>query len=374
MTRTQRFARIVSLIRDPGIGCRLTDQQWEDVIHILREADLLGTLYYLAERDRVIATYCAFAQRHLKSMKVYSDRQARQVDYECALINQQLRDEGIVPFFLKGAGYTLRRSFNARGRIYSDIDVLVARHEIEPAQRIFRTNGWYTPPISDYDKRYYRRWAHEVPPMRHLTRRTVIDLHHNIVPPISGRAPNIAQLCRNPVITQRGLSVLSAPAAFLHSLVHLFSNEDLSKGFRDLVDLYLLLEEYANSDFWNALLVLVEETGFMQELLYALLLLERILGWSLPAAMETRLREPMRRTGAGFTVTRVLGPAMRPHHPQVCGATENLAIQLAYIRGHWIKMPLPVLLGHLSIKAGMAVGQKMFGKYKAAATLEQAKE
>lgn len=370
MMKARLFEVVISVVREPAKGIDLEDEVWEDLVHVLRESNLLGTLGHQAEAHGVLQDYPTYAQRHLQSMRVYSDRQARQVRYECRLINDRLVSEGIRPVFLKGAGYTLRGSRNGLGRIYSDIDVLVDRGSIEQAQAALRRDAWYSPPITDYDERYYRKWAHEVPPMKHLLRRTVIDLHHNIVPPISGRAPDIGSLLKGVETTGEGMWVLSAPAATLHSLVHLFSNEDLSSGFRDLVDLYLLLEEYGDEHFWRELLALAEETGFVQELAFGVILLEMVLGYRVVEYARTELREPLASTSGSFVVKHVFRPALRPHHPLVCGGRENLAIQLAYVRGHWIKMPLPVLAGHLAVKAGMALGKKVFGKYRAAPVLE----
>lgn len=370
MNPERRFERLVSLIRDPAVGQDFSEKIWEETVHVLRESDLLGTLCHLAQEHGVLSSYSAYAQRHLVAMQVYSQRQARQVAYECELINQSLLNVGIRPVFLKGAGYTLRKSRNSFGRIYGDIDVLVAKEHIDSAQAVMRKDAWYSPPISDYDQRYYRRWAHELPPMKHLTRRTVLDLHHNIVPPVGGRAPDIKKFLRDTVTTGNGTLVLSTPAAVLHSLVHLFNNEDLSSGFRDLIDVYLLLTEFGDTDFWNALLSLGEETGFMPELAYGVALLDRILSYKAPSDVCRRMEKLFNNASNSFLIKQVLAPALRPHHPAVCDRRARWAIQMAYIRGHWIKMPLHILVAHLSIKAWLAISDKMFGKYRSAPVLE----
>lgn len=370
MSAARHFNAVVTLILNPLVGEGFSDETWEDLIHVLREADLLGTLCHLAERRGVLSAYSTYARRHLVATKVYSQRQARQVEYECQLIHRRLMEAGIKPVFLKGAGYTLRNTPNSFGRIYADIDVLVAKEKIEAAQAVLRQDAWYSPPISDYDERYYRRWAHELPPMKHLTRRTVLDLHHNIVPPVGGRAPNIKYLLKDVVTTESGLLVLSTPAMTLHSLVHLLNNEDLSSGFRDLIDLYLILNKFGDAPFWQALLSLAEDTGFMPELAYGVALLERVLGYEAPREVQRVLVERSGRAADSLVINRVLAPALRPHHPLVCDRAARWAIQMAYIRGHWIKMPFHILVGHLSMKAWLAMSGKVFGKYRSAPVLE----
>ncbi|MEZ5488853.1 MAG: nucleotidyltransferase family protein [Gammaproteobacteria bacterium] len=365
MTRRNRFVQLTRLIREPASGTSIDDEAWVDLIHLLRASDLLGTLYYLADTEGVLENYSPYARRHLKSMRAFSDRQARQALYECTEIDVQLASEGIKPVFLKGAGYTLRGSRNGFGRIYSDIDALVHREDIYRAQAALKRDAWYSPPITDYDERYYRKWAHEIPPMKHLFRRTVIDLHHNIVPPISGRAPNISSLLEDLVTTKDGLHVLSPPAATLHSMVHLFTNEDFTNGFRDLVDLYLLMEEYGDESYWRDLLALARRTGFVSELVFAIASLELVLEYQVPEYVGRELKESAGKQARGFWTTKVFSRALRPHHPLLCGPVEHCAIQLTYLRGHWIKMPFPVLAGHLTVKAGMGLWAKLFGEQHA---------
>ena len=365
MTNQNRLAQLISLVREPAIGKGINDEEWVDLIHLLRECDLLGTVCYLADAEGVFEDYSPYARRHLQSMRVYSDRQARQVLYECTEIDAQLSSEGIRPVFLKGAGYTLRGSRNANGRTYSDIDVLVPREEINRAQAALERDAWFSPPITDYDERYYRKWAHEIPPLKHLFRRTVLDLHHNIVPPISGRAPPIGSLLEDLVTTQTGLRVLSPPAATLHSIVHLFTNEDFSNGFRDLVDLYLLMEEYGDESYWRELLSLAKRTGFIPELVFAIVSLQLVLEYQVPENVWTELDENARKRARGFWAAHIFRRSVRPHHRMVCGPAESGAILLTYLRGHWIKMPFPVLVGHLSVKAGMGLWAQFFGKHQA---------
>ena len=45
--------------------------------------------------------------------------------------------------------------------------------------------GWQYDEVNDYDQRYYRDWMHETPPLIHKNRSMEVDLHHNIVPPVS---------------------------------------------------------------------------------------------------------------------------------------------------------------------------------------------
>ena len=50
--------------------------------------------------------------------------------------------------------------------------------------------GWATTHHDPYDQRYYRRWMHELPPMLHIRRMTLLDVHHAIVPATADLKPS----------------------------------------------------------------------------------------------------------------------------------------------------------------------------------------
>ena len=280
------YSIIVNLFKNTDTGLVLTGEQWEEVVFVLRQTKLLATLYHLASANGHFQGYPDYARKHMHSASVYAQRQAQQVRFECLEIAAILNKKDIVPVFLKGAGYTLAGSQNGMGRIYSDIDVLVEKSVIDIAQDSLQKKGWHSKKLNDYDERYYREWAHEVPPMSNIFRGTIIDLHHNLVPPITGRAPDPQLFFDEIVYNQEGLALLSPPAATLHSCVHLFTNEDFTNGFRDLVDLYLLIQEYGDEEYWEKLLKLAEMSGFTLELFYCIEMLKQTFELELPESIN----------------------------------------------------------------------------------------
>jgi len=358
------FRQTVALLCHPECGVSLDAGDWERLVRVLRDANMLGTLYHLAADRGVMEHYPAYARRHLASMATYAARQARQVLYECREVSDILGAEGIKPIFLKGAGYTLGGSRSGRGRIYSDIDVLVSRDEIDTAHAALKRQAWYTKPMREYDERYYREWAHEIPPLRHLTRRTVLDLHHNIVPPISGRAPNMAPLLASRETTESGLLVLSAPAATLHSIVHLLMNEDFTNAFRDLTDINLLVEDCGTEAFWRSLHELAQQCGFSRELYFAVLLLADVFDRHAPEWLLSQLGEQYAAGIRARLLRRLLRSAVRPHHPLIRHFPETLCIHALYLRGHWIRMPVLTLARHLSVKGFFSIRDKLLGKHQ----------
>ncbi|WP_297822971.1 nucleotidyltransferase family protein [uncultured Paraglaciecola sp.] len=190
MKKLQHHA-ISAVLLEPKRGLRFDLDTWQSVILVLREEKLLATLYHLALETAVFEHYPEFAQRHLYSASIYARRQSKQIFYEALLLQELLEKNGVTPIFLKGANYTLRSSRNSQGRICSDIDVLVKVEELDSCESLLLSQNWHSEKLTQYDEQYYRQWAHEIPPLIHPFRGTVLDVHHNLYLPISGRSPKI---------------------------------------------------------------------------------------------------------------------------------------------------------------------------------------
>lgn len=362
--KSELFFTIVQLFKEPASGAELDERRWESIVFILRQTQLLATLYQLARVNGDFEHYPPYARKHLKAASVYAQRQAQQVRFECLEISNTLKEKEIVPVFLKGAGYTLSGSQNGQGRVYSDIDVLVPEPVLGMAQQLLQKNGWFAKKLNDYDERYYREWAHEIPPMSNVYRGTTIDVHHNIIPPVSGRAPDPGIFFNEVVFNEQGLAYLSPPAATLHSCIHLFTNEDFTNGFRDMVDLYLLIQQYRNDQYWGQLVKLAEQTGFTLELFYCLEALQQIFALRVSDPAVDKLNKRHNNIKTRLLSHWLFKSALCPHHPLIFSLKNQLASFLVYLRGHWIKMPWYILLTHLSVKSFFITRDFLFGKHQ----------
>ncbi len=104
------------------------------------------------------------------------------VRHEIEQVVKALRRGGVTATFLKGAGYVVAGLPMSRGRVFSDIDILVPKARIDQVEGLLRTHGWQFGELSRYDQRYYRQWMHELPPMTHVRRGSVVDVHHTLLP------------------------------------------------------------------------------------------------------------------------------------------------------------------------------------------------
>ena len=172
----KQWPLLVLILRDPSTAMALTQSQWDLLLRQARHADLLAHLHVLMETLQCVSKLSAGVQQQLISARQLAAKQVSAVQWEVDCIVEALRSAEIEPVLLKGAAYVALELPVARGRLFGDVDVLVARELIEHAERAFLLHGWLSSDMDTYDQRYYRRWMHEIPPMRHLKRGTVMDL------------------------------------------------------------------------------------------------------------------------------------------------------------------------------------------------------
>lgn len=351
---------ILWYLAEPERCLCLSLPQWQQLIWLLREAKLLSALTAAIERAGLLSQLPEYARRHLQSALVYADRQAQQIRFECAELQRVLANAGIAAVYLKGAAYTLANTLNSRGRICNDLDVLVAKSQLAAAEALLQQHGWRTDKLTAYDERYYRQWSHEIPPMMHINRGTVLDLHHNLYLPVSGRAADMTKFFSLTQPTSSAALVLKPEAMVLHSIIHLFTNEDMQSALRDVWDLYLLIKQFSSETFWQQLTSLAQQSGFSAELQHCCSALRYYLA---PMLDPLTLQQCNSLANDGLWQRYFLLPALVPAHPLVSGWRQQLAKQMMYLRGHWLKMPLWILCKHLTIKAFFAVRDQLFGKY-----------
>ncbi|MFB1036443.1 MAG: nucleotidyltransferase family protein [Sinobacterium sp.] len=363
MKKLQHHA-ISAVLLEPKRGLRFDLDTWQSVILVLREEKLLATLYHLALETAVFEHYPEFAQRHLYSASIYARRQSKQIFYEALLLQELLEKNGVTPIFLKGANYTLRSSRNSQGRICSDIDVLVKVEELDSCESLLLSQNWKSAKLTQYDDRYYRQWAHEIPPLIHPFRGTVLDVHHNLYLPISGRSPKIELFINELEFSADNFAVLKIPQTVMHSIIHLFMNENFSSGMRDLFDIYRLIEEHSDESFWKDITVLARQSHFLVELQYCLVALETIFSFDAPEYVSIALHDNQLSWPQKIWAKHIFVNAILPQHPLISLNRQHFASSVAYFRGHWVKMPKSVLAKHFVVKLYNQLLDQVLGKHQ----------
>ncbi|MFQ3237035.1 MAG: hypothetical protein ACI9C4_002610 [Paraglaciecola sp.] len=343
-----------------------TPKDWENIIRVARNSAVLSRIaanYY----SKFTAPLPHFVVAQFEATNRHSELLKQQVFFEAHELNLHISQCSSQPaIFLKGAAYVLSGAVVGQGRIFSDIDILVNKDDLPKIEKRLLAMAWFPNSIKDYDQKYYREWAHEIPPMVSAGRGTVVDVHHNLIPLISGKAPDINLFLAQLRQLDSGYYVLSAHAMTLHSIIHLFYQEEFTHGFRDLSDLHLLFGENTdNPAFYRDILLLARQTQFCPELYYACRYLQLIFNTAIDDDFLNTLSvyKPgkLRLIIADWMFSRVL----LPRHGIVNKPFTSAAHHLGFVRGHWLKMPFHILCIHSFNKVKFAVEHFFTGKNKA---------
>jgi hypothetical protein len=138
----------------------------------------------------------------------------------------------------------------------------------------------------------------------------------------------------------------------LHSMTHLFHNEELSHGLRDLSDLDLLLRHFAQTTgFWDQLLDRAQQLDLRRPLYYGLRYTARMLSTPVPV----RVLDHTMASAPWWPLRPLMDAlwlhALRPRHSSTSDLLTPAALFLLYVRAHWLRMPPLLLFYHLSVKA-----------------------
>jgi hypothetical protein len=341
-------------LRNPETLLLLDLSGWDLLVRQARQAGLLARLCICLEEHDLLDSMPDAPRAHLESELTLTRKHARDVRWEVECIGQALAELDAPVTLLKGAAYTMTDLPAARGRLFSDIDIMVAKDTIASAEKALRGKGWITVKQNAYDQQYYRRWMHEIPPMHNIFRGTTLDVHHTIVPETARSEVNAGKLMEAalPLDGHAGLCVLAPRDMVLHSAVHLFNEGEFVHGLRDLSDLDLLMRHFASTEpnFWNDLVERAAEFGLERPLYYALRFTARILGTPVP---EKVIGAAAGAPGpvTGWIMDFLFSRALRPDHATCRAPFTGLALWLLYVRAHHLRMPPHLLVPHLIRKA-----------------------
>ena len=343
---------VITALTQPAAVVSWTAAQWEMLVRQARAADLLGRLAALLAERGLLERVPSAPRAHLIAGQRLAEAQAEEVRREVGHIGKALARTGVDVVLLKGAAYLFAGLPAARGRVFSDIDILVPKKALPEVEAALMLHGWATSHHEPYDQRYYRRWMHELPPLQHVSRATVLDVHHSIAPPTGRLKPDAAKLldAALPVNGLPRLKVLSPVDMVVHSATHLFLNEELSHGLRDLADLDSLLRHFgARASFWPELAARATGLGLARPLYYGLRYAAAMLGTPLPVEAVKPAAKPA--FGIEALMDALFLRALQPDHPSAADWLTPLARWALYVRAHWLRMPPLLLVRHLAVKA-----------------------
>ena len=328
-------ALLVAALRDPASVTALHAADWTALLTTARAERLLGSLACRLDTRAVPPGVAAI----LADARAGAEQERRGALWEAEMARRALAPLGIRIVLLKGAAFVAAGLDAGRGRSIGDLDILVPRDTLPEVERALLAAGWDWVKEDAYDDAYYRRWMHELPPLIHVERDSLIDVHHTILPSTARPTPDAAALIADAVPLGNGLSVLLPADMIVHAAAHLLADGDLAGGLRNLWDIDRLLREQAGAGFWSMLRERAGRHELRRHVERAARLANDLYGtpipesWRLSDSLDTLYRRRLlARDGWG-----------REGRP-----FTRLAF---YVRSHWLRMPPLMLARHLWIKA-----------------------
>lgn len=324
-----------------------TAEAWSLFLAEARRSKVLPRIAMMLRTDATTDVPTA-VQPHLESAWRLAEAMTRDVWRELQYVEEALSSIQERILLLKGAAYVVARLPAAVGRIFSDLDILVERTSLPAVESALLLGGWSSGRLTDYDRRYYREWSHEIPPLTHHKRGTVIDLHHSLVMPTCRIRVDSKKMIESAIpIPGTPWFRLNDEDLVLHAASHLLLNGDFEHGLRDLWDLVILLDHFSSmdEDFPQRVMVRAREVGLAALMRRAFSLCAARFQFTPPG----RVGEGHDWLGFAFdAATSVRHPATRPRW-------QPLADTILLIRELYLRLPLPLLFTHLAHKAMLSL-------------------
>lgn len=341
---------LISVLKKPSIMTELSTDEWNDCLREAKIAGLAGRLAADAIYLDIIEKLPLKVQNTFKSNTYNSQSSTRKIKWEINRVRRAMlgTDEKLI--LLKGGAYIAEGLKCTNGRMSVDLDILVAKNRIDYAEEKFLAAGWEHQVEDDYDQKYYREYAHELPPLVHPERYISIDVHHTILPLTSRVKPDIQKMIKNSIESLDGFHVFSNVDMILHSVVHLFQDGEIRSSLRNLLEQHDMYEEFGqNEAFWSSLVPRAIELGLTRSLFYSLNYTKLILNTDIPEAVMNEIKP----YGPGVLAMGLMNwmvPAVISPTLGASGIIRWICQNGLYVRSHWLKMPPLLLAKHLTIK------------------------
>ena len=337
-------------LRAPETALHWPLSDWEHVLRIARRLRLLARLASAIEAASLLDAVPAPARRHLVAELQLSRSRLSAMTWTLDRVADAIGKPPYPLVLLKGAAYVGQGLPIAEGRLPSDADILVPRAHLADAQQRLERVGWQEIELDAHDRHYYHALSHEAPPMRHPAHRMELDLHHNILPPVSRTHVDAGLLlARLQASRWPAWQVLHPVDQVLHSAAHLFLDSEARDRVRDLVDLDGLLRHFGTQPgFWAELPERAQRLGLTEPLALACHFCVAWLATPVPAEAAAQVARlgpsALRRAWLLPLLTRIFSPSDPDH-----GAPwqQSAAATVLLVRYHRNRMPLRLLVPHL---------------------------
>ncbi len=346
--------KLVDILVEPEKLLDLPPSALSGIVSEARYFNMVAQLKHLCESNGLWSLLPEHFKLHLNSACLFYENQRRKLDIEAEEIAKVLTPLNVQWMYLKGGAYHLNGMTSFYGRMMSDIDILVEEAALKRVETALRNNSWVAARISNYDEKFYRCWSQEIPPLRHLYRQVELDVHFNILPKTIKETVDGRHLFEQSItMDSRPLQKVLKPHAMLvHSAIHLFYESEYHKGLRDLYDICILIKDYsAGESFWDDLIDLQRKINNEQSVYLALRYSHIIYNAPVPSTVleyyERFKPNKFYLWILDYCFLNVFTSMYPPHRK----FGHSFSEAILYLRGHLKRMPLRLLIPHLTKKS-----------------------
>ena len=327
---------LVNALRNPHSVLELNDGDWADLVSIARAESLIGTLAHRLKDIEISEAVRPVLEDAIGA----HDLAEQQALWEADCARRALTDYHGKVILMKGAAYVAADLKAGVGRSIGDLDIMVAREDLQQVEEMLLAAGWEWVKPDPYDDQYYREHMHELPPLIHKERDRMIDVHHTTLPLTARPSPDAQAMLDDAVQLESGLYVMSPEDMICHCAAHLMADGDLAGGLRNLWDMHCLLSEFSKRD--SEIWVLLEKRAKLHQLEKAV---HRSV-WHAHDLYGTDIPPFWQRKPAWNGAFRKRLLARDGYGRE----TRTLTRQAFYVRSHWLRMPPVMLTKHLWTK------------------------
>lgn len=327
-------------LNEPESLKNLSLRQWDNLFPIAKHTDLLSRLAVGALANDGAMALPDSVRHRLEGERLASELNRKSIDYELRHLESVLTSADQKVVLLKGAAYLCAGFGWAAGRRTNDVDMLVAEDQVSLVESLLLECGYgMTDKFSAEDCRYFRRWLHEIPPLKHHYRQIEVDVHFRLLPISDPRSfPPTDMLRRSTALGKGAFAILDPVDRVLHCILNLARTGDYSHAFRDCWDLRCLIEEPANVEkhsgsptdgfCWQEFVSRASAIGLSHSAALTLVLANDLVGLRLPSDICQRLTNQSARGLSRTTRYRIMRKASLPSGPTLRSKSRMFAAWL----------------------------------------------
>lgn len=338
-------------LRAPQQVNEFSDLDWNTLLREARRAAIMDKLRAVLEREVGLANIPSTVAEVFAGSSRYVAYMQQRLRFE---LSELTRLASVTPYpivLLKGAAYIAADTAASVGRGTSDIDILVEESNIADLEERLKNSGWmFAESLSRYDENYYRRWAHELPPMTHPNFQFELDVHHNLLQRTHRVSPKTQLLFESiKPLSNTPFWVLDTNDQIIHSATHLTMGDEMRGGIRDLHDISLMLGQTIHDvESAQNLIHRARDVGLLVPVVDALkACCHHLLQEPLQSTIEIELQPFSESVSRRFTSWLIEEEIFESSES---GSIRQLASLLVLARAHILQMPLGLLIKHSAHK------------------------